>query len=154
MLVQELCNIGNTILGDKGATTLRLDIRETIDDCQGVGGGIEKMPEVIVVNVPACRVARCIVVLRFECGSEHDIYDARVLFQFTVFQYSLPKLTIKLSPARYSLSVSTLSSPPTISPMIDHMSFRFVTLHLRNMYTWLAKQQVKSRQSASHCVWA
>jgi len=70
MLVQELHNVGNAILSDKGTPTSRFDVRETIDDRQGVGGGVEKMPKVIVVDVPTCCILRCVVVLLFERESQ------------------------------------------------------------------------------------
>lgn len=118
MLIQELRDVGDAILSDKRATSSRLDVRETINDRQGIRRGIQKMPKVIIVNVPACGVLGRIVVLRLRHRIEDDGDDGVTLVELTFFQYSFPKLTIKLSPAKNSLSVSTLSSPPTISPEI------------------------------------
>lgn len=83
----------------------------------------------------------------------------RFLVLFTVFQCSLPKLTIKLSPAKYSLLVSILSSPPTISPVwLRLFESQSELLILKDSwwytYTWLSMQSEKTRPLIPRCAWA
>lgn len=73
----------------------------------------------------------------------------------TVFQYSLPKLAMKLSPVRYSRSLSILSSPPTISPGIEFtFACQYMFLQTLNRHSHMAFQASgeKSEGGISWCL--
>lgn len=53
MIIQDLDYPLNPVLGNYRPTTARQDVGETVDDRQGVRGGIQEVPEIVVVDVPA-----------------------------------------------------------------------------------------------------
>jgi hypothetical protein len=52
MVIQDLDNPLNPILGDHRPAAAREYVGETVDDRQGVRGRIQEMPEIVVVDVP------------------------------------------------------------------------------------------------------
>lgn len=52
MVIQDLDYPVNPVLGDHRPAATREYVGETVDDRQSVRGGIQEMPEVVVVDVP------------------------------------------------------------------------------------------------------
>ena len=52
MVVQDLDDSLYPIFREKGSASLRLDISEAVDDGQGVRGRVEKVPKVVVIDMP------------------------------------------------------------------------------------------------------